>query len=115
MSRPSSPIDVATRTFVFPWEKSEIAAFCSFWERPEVSLFFEDVFLLCPRNTEAETGLISFSALAIVEAVSLNWQNTIIFDLGFLPNCCSVIVASSAIFGCSIFCWRSKVRDTRAA
>lgn len=60
MSRPSSAIDVATKTFIFPEEKSSIISFCSFCLSP-VFCPLEFCFCACPTKILAFICGISLS------------------------------------------------------
>ena len=102
MSRPSSPIEVAQRTFISLFLNCSITCFCSFCERPVEPDALD--FFAWPINNFAFTFEIVFNFAAIVLAVSLNCAKTIILDFSFSENSDSIRVFSSSNFGCSIFC-----------
>ena len=101
MSRPSSPIEVATRTLISPSFNFWMISFCSFWLKPV--LFF----LAWPKKAIAFIPLILFSLLVSVVPVSRNCVKIIIFEFSFSLNWFSTKTAVSSIFGCSIFFVRS--------
>lgn len=113
MSRPSSAIEVATRTFISPRENFSIISFCSDCFKPVfVSLFFSlevCFFIACPTKIPVFTFSILSSSSEIFLTVSLNWEKMIIFSFLFLEVFSFTISMSFSSFGCS--CSNKFVRE----
>jgi len=86
MSRPSSAIDVATRTLISPFLNFSIIAFCSLCFKP-VILPLPWSLIAWPTKLSAFISGSLFSSSEIVRTVSLNWAKTIILEFGSFWNC----------------------------
>ncbi len=100
MSRPSSAMEVATRTFIFPDLNFSIIAFCSLCFSPVVPPLLCSL-IACPTKLSALIPESLFNSSEIVLTVSRNWAKIIIFEFGFFWNCFSTISFMVWSFGCS--------------